>query len=364
MEKSKERIHYIDLLRILATLAVIIIHVSSQNAFKSATIGSLTWQGFNFWDSISRYSVPIFVMISGALFLNPDYNFEIRKLFTKNIFRICCAFIFWDIFYVIYTYLFETHELGIIVKILIRGYSHLWFLPMIIGLYVLVPLLRKITADSQLTKYFLILSLIFTFILPLLFAVMQLGMKYGHCSVGAKTILRSLFVFYKQFNFFFTLGFVPYFVAGDYFNRHELKQKIRYLLYVLAIISFVGTFWLTGHWSELAHHRIMFLYTYTYLNIAIESVAIFVFFRQFEKRISWQKYYNFDRIVMKISSLTFGIYLIHFLFVKISDRVFDVYQIFPNSFLLVPCLSILIFIISALIISIIQKIPWLNKHIM
>lgn len=364
MEKSKERIHYLDLLRILATLAVIVIHVSSQNAFKSAEIGSLTWQGFNFWDSISRYSVPIFVMISGALFLNPSYNFEIKKLFTKNIFRICCAFIFWDLFYAAYTYLFETHELGIIVKILIRGYSHLWFLPMIIGLYLLVPLLRKITGDKELTKYFLVLSVIFTFVLPMLFAVIQLGMKYGQYSVGIKTVLRSLHVFYKQFNFFFTLGFVPYFVAGDYFNRYELKKKTRYALYILAIISFIGTFWLTGHWSELAHHRIMFLYTYTYLNIALETLAIFVFFKQLEKRIPWQKYCDFDRIVIRISSLTFGIYLIHFLFVRIIDRFFDVYQIFSNSFLLVPCLAVIIFVVSALVILIIQKIPWLNKHIM
>lgn len=362
--KINNRIHYLDLLRILATLAVIVIHVSSQNAFKVAPIASLSWQGFNFWDSLSRYSVPMFVMISGALFLNPDYKFETKKLFTKNIFRICCAFVFWDIFYAIYTYLFETHETGIIVQILIKGYSHLWFLPMIIGLYLLIPLLRKITADRCLAKYFLMLSTIFTLILPLIYALISVSIKYGDLPTALKVIFKSLHVLYTQFYFFFTLGFVSYFVAGDYFNRYELKKKSRYILYFLAIVSFIATFAITAYLSKIYQHRILVLYNYTYLNIAIETVAIFVFFRQLETKIDWNKYVHIDGIILKISNLTFGIYLVHFLFVRIFSQKFNVYQEFTNSFLLVPCLAIIIFIISGLVIAIVQKIPWLNRHIM
>lgn len=90
MEKAKGRIHYLDWLRILATIAVIVIHVSSQKAYGMAQIGSAPWQGFNFWDSLSRCSVPLFAIISGALFLNPNYHFQLKRLFTNSFLLVLC----------------------------------------------------------------------------------------------------------------------------------------------------------------------------------------------------------------------------------------------------------------------------------
>ncbi len=76
---------------------------------------------------------------------------------------------FWHIFYALYTFIFESHSLSVAIKLIIRGYSHLWFLHMIIGLYLLVPLLRKITENTRLTRYFLILAAIFSIIIPTFF---------------------------------------------------------------------------------------------------------------------------------------------------------------------------------------------------
>ena len=67
--KTNGRILYFDFLRIFATLAVMVLHVAAQNWY-GTSVPSFEWQTFNFFDSIVRWGVPIFVMISGALFLN------------------------------------------------------------------------------------------------------------------------------------------------------------------------------------------------------------------------------------------------------------------------------------------------------
>ena len=67
--KTNGRILYFDFLRIFATLAVMVLHVAAQNWY-STSVSSFEWQTFNFFNSIVRWGVPIFVMISGALFLN------------------------------------------------------------------------------------------------------------------------------------------------------------------------------------------------------------------------------------------------------------------------------------------------------
>ena len=66
----EKRCIYFDILRIVACFAVIIIHVCSWYLYSD--INSPNWQVFNFYNSIVKWSVPIFVMISGALFLKAN----------------------------------------------------------------------------------------------------------------------------------------------------------------------------------------------------------------------------------------------------------------------------------------------------
>ncbi len=82
-EKPEKRIVYIDYLRVVAILGVIMLHVSAQNWY-NIDVSSFAWQTFNFFDAISRYGVSIFVMISGALFLGKDIS--IKTICKKYIF--------------------------------------------------------------------------------------------------------------------------------------------------------------------------------------------------------------------------------------------------------------------------------------
>ena len=93
---EQNRTYYLDCLRVLATFSVMILHISAQNWYSTDVI-SFEWNVFNFYDSIVRWTVPVFVMISGALFLDREHT--VQQLYGKYIFRIVTAFIFWSVAY-------------------------------------------------------------------------------------------------------------------------------------------------------------------------------------------------------------------------------------------------------------------------
>ena len=75
---------YLDYLRLVAILGGITIHVATSLNFYRQDYASLNWQILNFWDGLSRFCVPFFIMISGAIFLNPDFDLSWEKLFNLN----------------------------------------------------------------------------------------------------------------------------------------------------------------------------------------------------------------------------------------------------------------------------------------
>lgn len=98
MEKKIEnRIEYLDLLRIIAIFGVVVLHVAAQNWVKEFT-NVFNWNVYNVYDSLVRWTVPVFVMISGTLFLSKEYS--IKKIHSKKIFRIITALGFWSVVYI------------------------------------------------------------------------------------------------------------------------------------------------------------------------------------------------------------------------------------------------------------------------
>ena len=101
MENSNKRIVYADLLRIIATFAVIVLHVSASK-WSDTPVKDFNWQIYNLYDSLVRWAVPIFVMLSGMFFLNPEKFISTSNIIKKYIFRILLAIIVWGLFYQAY----------------------------------------------------------------------------------------------------------------------------------------------------------------------------------------------------------------------------------------------------------------------
>ena len=180
----KNRIIQFDVLRVVAAFAVVLLHISAQRIYECYP--SSEWDTRNLYNALTRWCVPVFVMISGALFLDSTKEINIKTLYKKNIIRLVLVFIFWTIIYGAYAGIKE-HDAAKLIGKIIRGPYHFWFLRMLVGMYICVPLLRTITANKKLEKYFLCLSLITAFIIPMFFPLI------GHFSDMARDFAENLY---------------------------------------------------------------------------------------------------------------------------------------------------------------------------
>lgn len=139
-----KRILWLDVLRILSILAVVMIHVSVQN-FDKLEAGSPSNIVFAVFDGLSRFAVPVFVMISGALMLNRELNF--KKCLSK-VGRLLIVWVFWCVFYAGFTLAVGKGKEAALHD-LIFGHFHMWFLPMIAALYLATPVLRMLAKNQR-----------------------------------------------------------------------------------------------------------------------------------------------------------------------------------------------------------------------
>ena len=221
----------------LAVFAVMMIHVSASG-FYTNPVQSFTWQVVNFYECMVRWAVPVFVMVSGMFFLNPQKEITLSKLYRKNIFRIVMALITWGVFYRSLSiskmiFLDKVCDKELTVGILkqcstfVFGHAwyHLWLLYMIIGLYILVPLIRVFTtyATKKQYHYLFILYFLFGSLLPLLQGVLILVDDRLKISFSIKELM----------------GFAGYFILGYYLFRYDLSHRVKKWIYVLTGLSVV-----------------------------------------------------------------------------------------------------------------------------
>lgn len=363
METKKARLYYLDILRILAIFAVIIIHVASQSLYYTSPVKSNTWLGLSMWDSLVRWSVPVFVMISGVLFLNPERPFDFQRLLKKNVLHLVEITLIWHVIYALYTFFFENQSKANFVSLLIKGYTHFWFLHMIIGLYLIVPILRKITVDKFLTKYLLLISFVTAIIIPTILNFYQSMAKVVSFPIVISTVMDSLISLVNSFHFQFPMGFLVYFLAGYWLSTLKFNQKGRYTIYGLGLFSALVTTIGTYLFSIKFNTRETPLFDYMNLNIFLIAISIFIFFKYLIPRFKVETKPQLADNILTLSKLTFGIYLVHFMLVHILDRFVHVYDWIPNTFISVPVISVVVFILSGIISLILAKIPWVKNHL-
>lgn len=341
---------YIDLLRIIATFLVIAVHVSGFG-LKYTEINTFNWQCLNFYYSITSCGVPLFVMISGIFFLNPSKNISIKKIYSKYILRIVIAFIFWSAFYAFGNnihFIINKDLSGFLYsffKAFIVGHFHLWFLYMMIGIYIIVPFLKVIAKSKELCEYFILLSFLFVSIIPFIQKI---------------PFLNFTIAVTDKMNLNFVLGFVGYYIAGYYFTTYEIKKKIKIIIYIMAIISWLLSIFATSYISIINNKHDMELYSNLNANTILVSIALFIFFKDHFRKLNFTQ--KQSQLIINISKYTFGIYLIHVFYVSILFALGMNVAVF-NTLLSVFVISSIVFIVSYITIFFIDKIPYLRKYI-
>ena len=100
---ASQLLYWPDRLRNLATVMVIGIHVAAPVAHGFPDQNSWWWWYGNFWNSLTRAGVPLFVMLSGFLLLGKDY--DLGYFLKRRFSRVVVPALFWMAVYSIYNHI-------------------------------------------------------------------------------------------------------------------------------------------------------------------------------------------------------------------------------------------------------------------
>ena len=224
----------IDLIRVVACLSVVLLHVTAtfwystpirylelseyyvqQNEYIAGSgvcpYGSLSWYICSFIDTLTRFSVPCFVMVSGALVLNKTEiptSYLKKKLYHVSKIIICWGIII-GLLTILSSYVFSDKiAVSQILRIMVNGNGVFWFLYMLLPLYLASPILKLILDNQQACKLFVILWFVLSIILP--FAESAIPALYHNVNLGYMSLFSA---------------YTGYYLIGGYLYRHE-KVKI------------------------------------------------------------------------------------------------------------------------------------------
>lgn len=337
----------LDILRLLATLAVIMTHLCA-GIILSIDIYSFDWGFLNCLRAAATWDVPVFVMISGCLFLDSKRTVSIKLMYQKYVKHIAVCFCVWSaLFQALYYYTgrYDLNWKGIVSQILIGPYPF-WYLFMLAGIYMVVPFLKQFISNKVLIQYFL-----------LLFILMEFVANYGINLPYIGTIIAEIF---NKATFHFTLGFTGYYMLGYYLVTYKVSDKLEKILYVLGILcvifSCVATTWQSrrdGVYNEWFSKYLM-------PNVIVESASIFTFF---VKRVSRLDFSPLAQRIWKFLTIHgFGVYLVHALVIEMLN-LFNITVISASPLVMVPMLTITVYLISLVLTWLIRKIPVVGKKI-
>jgi Uncharacterized protein conserved in bacteria len=279
----------IDTLRTLSAILVITVHVCA--VFMMDNISTLN-SSFIASTSISIYArvcVPVFVAISGRFLLEHYEKGNLKLFYKKRLPRLLMPFVFWSFIYAlwkIYVLKAENPYLAFTDFLTGNSYVHLWFFYMLLGLYVITPLLYKLKenlSEKQLR------------IVTIIFLVVGLVSEFIQGATGHK--------YFVCFWFFDDIG---YFLFGYAFRNFKPKKNYRFLLYFFlsCTIASILLVLVKSHVSGIAWQ-----YFCTGLNPfnIIASMTLYVYFNNLELR---------SNFLSKVSKYTLGIYVIHMLILE------------------------------------------------
>ena len=341
------RDYALDALRIAAAVAVVWLHASSQHFVES--FPTADWTVRVVANCLSRWCVPAFLMISGALFLDHSRELRLRHLYGKNLVHIVAAFFIWS-----YIYLFQKINAGPWNKSLswlLLGPSHLWFLKMLAGIYIAVPVFRAVTASKRAEQYFIALAVATAFVIPFCFTLAR-----QHADPVA---LQAVQRFYNSFFIHTAAGYSGYFVLGHYLHAYPPSAQWRRWCYAVGLAATAIMIAGTIGYSHCAHKAANWFINYLTPTVLAQSVAVYVLFVHWQPQPhgAWQRW------MPAMARLSFGVYLVHVLFIR-TAVAHGITSSWIHPALGIPLYTMCITAMSLLTAWLLSKIPYSRRFLL
>ena len=331
MNNKKE---WIVSLRAFACMAVIMIHVI-DGWTETANI-QLTGNRFVvdeiLFQPLIRWAVPVFIMISGCLLLDPKKDITIKKVinYIKRIVYILVTFVFayciiesillygisnlWKVLYMSIFNLFQG-----------KSWAAMWYIYLLIGLYIITPLLRHFVKDASKEEMKFMISglMIFSVVIPTINSIFNI----------------KITTFYLEEFKYLLLYLLGYAIANNYFDEKKI--------FIYGAVGLIGYLFCSALNILVGDQGGMF--------IILISASVFCFFANKHYKIKNNK------MIEIISNDSFGIYIIHIFWLNILNKGMHIYPDILPVLIGEIVFFIMILIISLISIEILKKLPFFNK---
>lgn len=326
----------LSLLRTIACFGVVLLHCAYASAAGYAETSNefITAMGLR---NCVLCSVPIFVMVSGSLLLQPDREISISKIFRKYVLRMLLALVLFSVLF----YLFDL-ALGVAKKPLDaliavytgEGWAHLWYLYFMIGVYLLLPFYRMITKNSSRNEilYLLLVYFIFLCLLPLINGVTDTKAGFYICT-------------YTVYPLYLFLG---------YALRErilEIKAWLALVLIVLGSVLIVLSSRYAYGYNVPALKSL--LSNYAFLPILMQAVGIFSLIGRLSRPEG--------KLLSFLDKNSFGIYLIHMVFLKYLFLAIGFDPVAKGGISTILLISVLVYLLSTVCTWVLRHLPLIKK---
>ena len=370
-----KNIAWIDILRIVSCFMVVLAHCCDP-FMAQFTNNHADYMSAIAWGSLMRPCVPLFVMISGFLLL--PVTTTTSAFYSRRIKKIVIPLIFWSVItpllYFGYLSFFETSNPNILAEnftfdaTLTKLYTFLfnftydtiplWYLYMLIGVYLFMPIIGAWLnqAEKKEIRLFLIIWGV-TMLLPYvkMFAPMvgYLG-NYGSMDILGECFWNPYGVFY------YFSGFTGYVVLAYYLKKYPLNwswtrtTSIAVPLFVLGyLITYYG-FIAVGKIYPGNYEYLEILWYFSGINVFMMTIAVYLLIHKIE--------YKGSKSVKTAAGLTFGVFLSHFFLVQVGyDLLYPILDISP--YLKIPTIATAVFIVSLGVVWCLSKNKYTSKVI-
>ncbi len=355
MPPERQRsIQYINVLRILAIYAVVTAHVAIWLTMATRPFVFQWWLGcWLFY--LGHFSIPVFVMISGALLLDDARQEPAGRFYRRRMFRVGIPLVVWTVVYLLVRRFVdhETLSAGSVVQLILAGdpYYHLWFLYMIFGLYLITPALRTFVrcAGPGQRWFVIVLGLV-------------LANAYSQTDVLLWDNQRSIFTMFIPFIAFYLCGYEIRLIDPK-------KVPTRYL--VLAVV--LSAFYLAAFSGVFVERAggVGVRYLFDFFSLPMVFLSIGIFWAAYLWDAEHLPVRGIRRTALEwVASTVMGIYVLHPLVLAVLRAKLGKHagvgatEDTPTSFLLgVTVVPLATFVVCYLVTSLLMNIPIVKRTV-
>lgn len=357
-------------------MAVIAIHTSSHFKY-IRNINSLLIINVII-NVFSHFTVPLFIFISGfVLSLKYSGSFSKETFYKKRAKSVLPAYVIFSLFYILLNVVSSGKNGNLqfpsVIKIIFylltaSGYYHLWFFALIIQFYIFYPYIMKLYESFKVnSRTFLFIFLVLT--------TQQVWLTTRSIIIiyfTSNSYFNSMDYFNNIFEFLLNLVFfsyIFYFVIGIYVCQNyeyvigKILNSIKWVIPIIIVLTgLISALWINGiaRYKNLDSIPESYSIFYDLLNSVyypfIFSVFLIISYNLLNNR---NKRLDFSRTISLIGEYSFGIYLIHPLFITIIVMlIFPYFSINFNYLIFYPALFILTLLLSYFSVYLLSYFPY------